>query len=296
MHGKIAIQLSTLEDAATQVDANFGNVDTFVAPPSVMSGLFKDYFDRQRIIVGDSTSRGTIGVAPKYLGTQFGDVAVQQDKFTKRSPARLSTDAPTSAKAPATPTAAGAPSLVGDPGSRFVAGEAFTGALGAVFYGVSAINEFGESQVKIIGGDTVKTTPAAGQSVDLTFTATAGAYAATGYVIYRSKISSYTNASTSGVAMYPIFKVSLAQLAAGYDGAAALSVRDRNRFLPACEDGFTTEMNEDVLSFKQLAPISKLDLAVLAPANRFISFLWGTPILYTPFKLCRVINIGPFTS
>lgn len=286
---------STLEDAATQVDANFGNVDTFFAPPSVMSGLFKDYFERQRIILGGSTQGGTFGTVPTAIGTQFGNVAIQQDKFMKKTAPRLATDNPTSAKAPAQPTSTSA-TLVSDSKSRFKATDHHTGELGSVFYAVAAINEYGESSLEIIGTDTTKTVTAAGQSVDLIFAAAASSYPATGFVIYRSKISTVTNAATSRVPFYPLFKVSIAQLAAGYDGAAALAVRDRNRFLPDTEDGFATEMAEEVLSFKQLAPISKLDLAVLAPANRFITFLWGTVQLYTQKKLLRVINIGPFVA
>ncbi len=169
--------------------------------------------------------------------------------------------------------------------------------MGSVFFAVAALNQYGESVLVCLGGNTNKVTLTAGLSVDLTWTASVGsAYPETAYVVYRSKISAASNAATSAIPFYPLFKVSAAQLAAGYDGAAALSVRDRGRFLPACEDGFATEMAEDVVSFKQLAPISKLDLAVLAPANRFITFLWGTPILYTQKKLCKIINIGPFST
>ncbi len=288
-----SITQSDIEDAATNVDANFGNVTDFYAPPSVMSGLFKDYFERQRIIIGDGTNRGAIGTVPKAIGTQFGDVAIQQDKFMKKTPFRYATDDATSAKAPSQPSASSL-GLVGDSKSRFAAGEAHTGALGSVFYAVAALNEYGESVLKIISTDATKITLTAGFSVDMTFAAVAGAYSATGFVVYRTKISSASNAATSRVPFYPLFKVSAAQLAAGYDGAAALSVRDRNRFLPDTEDGFVTEINEDVLRFKQLAPISKLDLAVLAPSNRFISFLWGTPQLTQQKKLLRFINIGPF--
>ncbi len=293
-----SIRQQDLEDAAENVDAAFGNVDSFYAPPSVLGGLFKDYFERQRIIMGATGYRGTIGTNPKAIDTQFGEVAVMQDKFLKKTPARLATDNATSGKAPATPTSV-SEALVADGQSRFVAGEAYTGELGSVFYGVAAANQYGESGIRIIGGDTAKIVLTAGQSVDLKWTATAGAYSATHYIVYRTKISTVTNAATSGVQFFPIFKVSAAELATGYDGAAATFVRDRNRFLPDTEEGFITEMAEEVLYFKQLMPLSKLDLAVTGPSNQFMAYLWGTPVYAAQSangrqKLVRFINVGPY--
>lgn len=289
-----AIRQTDLEDAAENVDAAFGNVDTFYAPPSVMGGLFKDYFERQRIIMGATGYRGSIGTNPKSIDTQFGDVAIRQDKFLKKNPSRLATDNATSGKAPATPTAVSAALTATDPNSRFAAGEAHTGALGTVFYGVAANNQFGQSSIRILDADTTKILLTAGLSVDLSWTATAGAFAATSYTVYRSKISSATNAATSAVPFYPLFTVSVSELATGYDGGAAGVVRDRNRFLPDTEDGFVSEMVEEVLQFKQLMPISKLDLAVTGPSNQFMTYLWGTPIVSTPKKIVRFINVGPF--
>jgi hypothetical protein len=294
LRGK-SLKQSNLADAATNIDANFGNVDTLFAPPAVLDGLAKDYYERQRILMDAAGYKGTIGTVPKAIDTQFGSIALLQDKFMKKTPARKIGDAATSPKAPAAPTVSAQALTGADAQSRFKAGESHTGELGTVFYAVAAINEYGESAITVFN-NTTKITLTAGQSVDLTFTATAGAYSPTAYVIYRSKVTAATNATTAAVLFYPLFKVSTAELAAGYDGAAALSIRDRNRFLPDTEEGFSTEMVEEVLSFKQLAPISKLDLAVVAPANRFITFLWGTPQLYTPKKMVRFINVGPFVA
>lgn len=285
---------SHLSDAATNIDSNFGNVDSLFAPPTVLDGLAKDYYNRQRIMMNGSYT-GVIGTVPKGIDTQFGTVNMFQDKFMKKTPARTLSDGATSPKAPAAPTVTSQVLSGADSKSRFKAGESHTGELGTVFYAVAAINEYGESALTVFN-NTTKITLTAGQSVDLTFSATAGAYAPSGYVIYRSKVTSATNATTGAVKFYPLFKVSAAQLAAGYDGATAGAVRDRNRFLPDTEEGFAIEMIDDVLSFKQLAPISKLDLAVVAPANRFITFLWGTPQLYTPKKMVRFINVGPYVA
>jgi hypothetical protein len=286
---------SVLEDAAVNVDANFGNVDSIFGPPTVMSGLYKDFFQQQRIITGTSAATGVIGTVPKAIDTQFGQVAVNQDKFMKKAPSRLLSEIATSPKAPAAPAATTQALTGADAGSRFASGEAHTGALGTVFYAAAAFNEYGESALDVFGDGSTKITLTAGESVSLTMAAGAGgSYAATGYVIYRSKVTA--SGTSAGVPFYPIFKISAAQLAAGYDGGGAGIVFDRNRFLPDTEEAFVSEMVDDVMSFKQLAPISKLDLAVLAPSNRFISFLWGTPILYTPKKMLRFLNAGPYVA
>lgn len=293
-----SLRQADLEDAGVQINANFGNVDTLFAPPSVISGLYKDYFERQRIIMGATGYRGSIGTNPKAIDTQFGDITVLQDKFMQKAGFRITTDAPTSSKAPATPLISGAgAALVVDGQSRFVSGEVHTGALGTVWYAVSAKNEYGESSLRTLPGDTLKTTLTAGSSVDLTFTTGGGAYAAASYVIYRTKVNTAANNATTGlVKFYPIFEVSAAQLATGYDGAAALSVRDRNRFLPDTEECFVTEMTDEVLAFYQLAPISKLDLAVVGPSNRFMLYLWGSPRLAQPKKIVRILNAGPYVA
>ena len=44
--------------------------------------------------------------------------------------------------------------------------------------------------------------------------------------------------------------------------------------------------------FKQLAPIMKMDLALLSPAKRWMVLMYGTPILKAPRKLLRFVNVG----
>jgi hypothetical protein len=234
---------------------------------------------------------------PKAIDTQFGSVSLNADKFMAKNPARLLSAIATSPKAPTAPSVT-SQTLVADATAscRFAAGEVHTGALGTVFYGVSAINQYGESAITVFAVST-KITLTAANSVDLIFAAGAGgAYAATAFQIYRSKVTAATNASTGSVLFYPIFKVTTAQRTAGYDGGAAGTVRDRNRFLPDTQECFASEMSDDVMYFKQLAPISKIPLAVVGPSNRFLTMLWGTSVLATPKKLVRYLNVGPFLT
>jgi hypothetical protein len=272
-----------VEEGAVAVDANYGNVSDLFAPTSVISTLSQDYFASQRIMLNAGNPdayKGQIGTVAKSIATTIGDVALQPDKFiNKYNTNGITTATPaTSNKAPSAPTATSR-TLVSDAGSSYQTGDA-----GAVYYGVTAFNRYGESAMVVIGASV---TLAAAYSVDLIFTATAGAYAPTGYRIYRTLVG---GASTG--TFYPLFDVAVSDLANGYDGAAALAIRDRGRILPNTETAFLTEMVDDVLSYKQLAPISKLDLAIISMSRRFIAFSFATPQLYTPKKFVKFVNCG----
>lgn len=279
---------------AEQLDANYANVDTLFGPPSVTRGIAQDHFQSQRIMMGAAAYTGTIGTIPQAIDTDHGKIGLNNDKFMKRTPYRVIDGTGTSPSAPngiATPSV----QVVSDAaGSRFLSTDLTPGgSLGTVFYAISAVNKFGESPL-IPAANTVKQTLGEGSSVELNWADGGGAFPATAYRVYRSKVTDAVNATTGAVKFYPLFDISVAEKAAGYDGGAAGLVRDRGRFLPDTEDAFVTEMSEDILSFKSLAPVSKLDLAVTAPSRQFICYLWGTPLLYANTKLVRIINVGPY--
>jgi hypothetical protein len=227
---------------------------------------------------GNATKMGTGNI--KSLSTTIGDVNIMTDKFMQKNPPKKLSTPADSLKAPAAPNAV-AVAVAADAKSKYQAGEA-----GNVFYAVAAVNSFGESAL-ISHGAAVAIS--AGNATDITITAGAGAVAGTGYVIYRSKVGA---ASAATADFYPIFRVGNADVTAGFNGGAAGVVRDRGYFLPDTEEAFITEISDEVLSFKQLAPLSKLDLAVISMSRRFISFMFGTPILYTPKKFVRYINVS----
>ena len=284
LRGK-SLKQEDVETGSTQVDLNYGNVDTLFTTTTVISQLSKDYYKDQRIIQNaDSAYKGIIGTVPKAISTTIGDVALMTDKFLAHDPLRYVSTPATTTKAPAAPIADGTTpvALVTDGLNKFQTGE-----YGNIYYAVSAINNYGESNLTVLGS---AVSLVAGKSVDLKFTAGVGPNLTMGYTIYRTKVTTSSTAATE--AFYPIFKVSTADLANGANGSAAGVVRDRGYFMPDTEEAFLTEMNEEVLSFKQLAPMSKLDLAIIAMSRRFAVFLWGTPVLYTPKKFVRFINVS----
>jgi hypothetical protein len=61
--------------------------------------------------------------------------------------------------------------------------------------------------------------------------------------------------------------------------------------LPNTYTAFIGQMTPDVLTFRQLAPLVKMDLATIAPAYKWMILLYGVPVIFAPLKWTRVINI-----
>jgi hypothetical protein len=280
-----SIKQKDIEAGAVIVDLNYGSANVFAAPTTVISVLSQDYYERQRIMYGGGGNGAItgLGVDITDIGTTLGRIKLMSDKFMKVDPPRLLTDAAISSKAPAAPATVTVASTT-DVNAKYAGAELSSGN---IFYAVSALNRYGESVLTPIGS---AFTLAAGHSSDLTITPGTGANAAQGFVIYRTKPSAAS--SSTGLLFYPIFKVSNTDRVNGYNGAGAGVVRDCGYFLPDTEQGFMTQMDDEVLSLKQLAPISKLDLAIISMSRRFICFNFVTPNLYAPKKFVRYINIG----
>lgn len=275
-----------VEDAADRVvNVYNGYIDRIVSAPVVFNNYVKKFHESKRVVVGMSNSvvGATMGQSVNDIMTQFGKVAVKSDKFFDvRRPIKASATA-SSPKAPGVPVA-GATKLavVTDTKTNFV--------LHAGFYGylVTAKNRYGESApLKLT--DTALAV-ATNQSVDLQFTApVGGAYAPTCYVIYRTK---KVTALTDTTEYYPIFTIPASMLAAGYDGAGVTKVRDRNRIIAGTKSALIYYNDSQINEYLQFGDTRKLDFAITAPSRRFAILNYGTPCLYQPAKICRIINIG----
>lgn len=280
-----------IENAANGIIENFGLGTDLYAPPRVLSDFVKNFYGNKFIQPNTpALTNGVMGQRVKSFESQFGNINLNYDIFMNPAPAKTTASAATSANAPTAPLADGSNPTTAQTGianSYFVNPNAqgVTDA-GNYVYGVSAINRYGESVVTSLGA---AATVAAGGAIDLKFTLPASTFTATGAIIYRSLKGQVTGATT---VLYPIFTINPTQLAAGYDGAAALSVRDRNVYIPNTYKAMLVQHNTEVIEFKQLAPLMKMDLAVIAPSFRFMVLLYGTPFLYAPLKLVQFINIG----
>lgn len=279
-----------MEDGGQNILDNYGYASTIYAPPRVLGNFSKDYYTRQRIMLGGGANQMMNGNSvPKVVTTTVGDIALSHDLFMRKQPSRLTTDAATATLAPATPIADGSnpTTNVTDTSTKF--GD----SAGNYHYAIAAVNRYGESALcplTVGAAISVATT----ESVDLKFTSGGGANPATGYAVYRSKKN--PAGAYNVTPMFPLFRVALTDLSGGYDGAAAGKIRDRNRWLPDTDQCFLIQDDSECFAFKQLAPLMKMDLAVISPASRFMVLLYGTPQLYAPRKMVRYINLGAYVA
>lgn len=281
-----ALSDANVEDAAQAVvNDNFGEISTILGSPSVFNSYVKRFHESKRINVNSplaATTGATMGQKVNNIQTQFGDVNVVNDVFFDKD--RLTSVAynksATSNKSPDAPTALSYATAVDTKTN-------FADSTGDYFYAIAAKNRFGQSAVTIV--DTTAVTVSANESVDISFTYTNGSYAAESFVVYRTKadVTDYTTAK-----FYPIFTVSASDRTSGYDGAAASKIRDRNRFLPGTSSAIVLDFSSEIITFKQLAPMMRMDLARTSPSYRFMVLCYGTPLCGIPKRIARIVNVG----
>lgn len=268
-----------IEAAANTVVENYGLATQLYSSPAVLSGFVRQFYGNKFIMPNtQALTNGVMGQRVQQFESQFGSIGLNQDVFFKKRPAKTASSEAETDKAPNAPTIA-VTAVASDANSLFTAEDA-----GNVTYAVSAFNRYGESKLAVADAATAVV---AGGAVDITITDGGGTHKATAYRIYRSetgKTGTY----------YPIFEVSLDDVTRGLDGAAAGSIRDLNRFIPNCDQAIVLQFDDEVVMFDQLAPMMKMDLAMLSPAYRFMILLYGTPLLYAPKKMVRIINIGAY--
>jgi hypothetical protein len=280
---------AVLTEAAIEIGANsiveaFGLGTMLYAPPKVLSDFVKVFYGNKFIQPNTpALTDGVIGQRVKSFESQFGNIGLAHDVFFNQDPSKSSTSASTSQNAPTAPTAVSVTAVASDPLAKYVASD-----VGNYFYAVTAINRYGESAITVLN-PVAAVAVVAGGAVDLNFTPNASLTSGTAFKIYRSQKNAATAVAST---FYPIFTISIAQQSSGYDGGATGIVRDRNNFLTNTNQALLVQHDTDVLEFKQLAPLMKMDLAVVSPAYRFMVLLYGTPFLYAPAKMVRFINIG----
>lgn len=293
-----ALTEDAIETAANTIVENYGLGTQIYGPPAVLSNFVKNFYGNKFIVPNTpSLSDGIMGQRVQAFDSQFGRVGLNHDVFFKKLPAKTKSSAATSQKAPTKPIWGGSTSGTVKPGTvepgtvkpatveHNIAGSKWGNTdAGNVYYAVTAINRFGESDLAVY--DTA-VTATVGSAIDLKFTDGGGVNKATAYRIYRTKVN---GAVTSP--FYPLFEVSFDDLYRGYDGGSPGFIRDMNRYLPDTDQSILFQFDNEVIEFSQLAPLMKMDLAVLSPAFRFMILLYGTPLLYAPKKMVRFINIG----
>lgn len=278
-----ALTEDAIESAANSIVEAYGLGTQLYGPPAVLSSFVRNFYGNKFIVPNTpSLSDGIMGQRVQAFDSQFGRIGLNHDIFFKKLPSKTAKTAANSQKAPNKPiwsTTGAADIKTAVSGSKWGSADA-----GNVFYGVVAINRFGESALAIYE---TAVAAVANCAIDLKFEDGGGTNKATAYRVYRTKVGGSVDGE-----FFPLFDVSLDDVQRGYDGGAAGIVRDMNRFLPDTDQSMLVQFDNEVIEFAQLAPLMKMDLAILSPAYRFMVLLYGTPFLYAPKKMVRFINIG----
>jgi hypothetical protein len=85
----------------------------------------------------------------------------------------------------------------------------------------------------------------------------------------------------------------IAQVPASSQAASGTTTyADLNLYLPFTSTAYLGELTPSVLTFRQLLPMMKMDLAVVGPAFQWLIMLYGTPMMFAKKKWLRYINVG----
>ena len=279
-----ALDDENAEDAVHNIVARrYGSATKIIAPLKVHSDYVKRKKDQKRIIVNsDGVTNGTFGQRAQAIQTQAGLVDLDYDIYMDPIVSATHTEAATSAtNSPASPTIDPTTpiAVVTDTSTKFGDGA------GNYFYGVRA-RKNGELSAMVMFDASAQAVSAT-QAVDLKFTITNNANVADSFVIYRSEKD-----SVDGL-LYPIIEVSVAEHLAGYDGAAANTVRDKNRVIANTHSAYVLDPTSDIWEYLELpGGVQKLEYAITTPSKRFSVFSYGAPVFYQPGKVARIRNIG----
>lgn len=254
---------------AQMIIQNYGTPTDIFLPFEVMAQFSEEFFPKERVIM--PTQNGyQAGVIVNRFMTHGGEVEFNPDIFlTKTRP--ISANA-TSTKAPAVGTV-DAGTLAGTDGDFAKSGA------GVYNYKVTFCNKHGESvptaaeEVTLLSSDLAKHVP-------LTITNPASSAFPVDYIkIYRTE--------SGGSKYYEIDKIPVTSSTA----SAETTWSDKNTIMPNTYSAFLGELAPEVISFKQLAPMMKMDLATLGPVIRWMILVYGVPIIYAPKKWMRFKNI-----
>lgn len=261
-----------INSGAQMLIENFATPTDLYLPFETMADFSEEYFPKERVIM-PTQSGYQAGLVVNKFQTHGGAVDFNPDLFIQKTKP-LSPNGTGGIKAPTAPA-----SLTAEVSTTTTGAEFGKSGAGKYKYAVTACNRFGESvpveatQLALTSEDLVK-------GVDLTITNSGSMTVAPEYFnIYRSE--------KDGNQMYKIMSVPAKSTVA----SGTTTARDIDEIMPNTCTAFMGEFTPEVIAFKQLAPIMKMNLATLGPCIRWMILLYGVPVLYAPKKWMKFTNI-----
>lgn len=252
-----------MEDDARIVAENFGMPNLMLLDTKTHSDLGRQFFPKERVNpIG--VANGKAGFVLQQFLSSAGAYDLVSDVFLR--PKRGFIAAPTGS-----PSAPGALTVT-NPGATATSLWTTSDA-GSYSYRATAVNDAGEG---LPSAASAGVAVAAGEALNVAIPATTGAYA---YGVYRAPVGTTANHEFIGYA-------------APASVGAGVTFKDVNAKLPGLAQWYLLSKDSEVLRFKQLAPLMKMDLAIVATAYRWMQLLYGTPIVYAPRKCLVRMNLS----
>lgn len=236
---------------------NFGSPSQLHMEPQAISAFVKQFYPQFRSAPG--LSNQTVGYDVNKITTTAGVIDFKPNLFLRpRSRVRA---AAVNANAPVLATTQVASTGATGSGSDLAAG--------TYYYTVTAVNDYGESAPATVSAGITAT---AGETVPLT---TLPAVSSGGIKYWRV----YRGTSASDLKFIGNVTYGTAIVDAGKKEAGA-------------GEGFLLDMSAENMRFKQLAPLSKINFAIVTTALEFAVVLYGALFVYTPRFNGVFTNVG----
>lgn len=256
---------------AQMIIQNYGTPTDLYLPFEVMAQFSQEFFPKERVIMPTGSGYQAGVIVNKFM-THGGEVEFNPNIFlNKTRPLNMNAS---SFKAPSVGTLAlDATPLIG------TAGDFAKQGAGTYQYVATFNNTHGESvptaavSITLASGDL-------GKGVQLDITNPASTAFPVEYIrLYRTELN--------GSTFYEVAKLPVAN----QNSSGVTTYVDNGTTIANTYTAFMGEMANDILAFKQLAPMMKMDLATLGPVIRWMILLYGVPVLYAPKKWMRFTNI-----
>jgi len=254
--GQIMAQ-DDIERLAVIALENFGAPDQLHIEPAALSAFVKQFYPQFRSAPG--LANQTVGYDVSKVQTTAGAIDLKPNLFLRpRSGVRslaVNQQAPASTFAVA--------------GSGAGSGSSF--APGVYQVKVTAVNDAGESS------------PVASSAVTLTI---------------GQNLSVAISSVPAAVKYWKLYisapggAVGTEKFAGNWANVGSASYVSSNVQLPGLGEAFLLDMSAECMRFKQLAPLSKINFAIVTTALEFAIVMYGALFVYTPRFNCLFRNIG----
>lgn len=262
---------------------NYGMPNQMYLDYAVWQDLNTTFFPKEKVLLPTNDGEYTAGVKIGSMVTQAGTIRVSPAFFLQstdlRSPLRECPLVNTNVDVPLPPSAVTIGTPTGSDGD-FV--KSFPSG-GTVSYKVTACNFNGESAG--VTGDVDVTLTSSDVTKHIPITIANAASPTTNNVEYYNI---YRKDDNTGGKYYWIAAVPCQD----QTGSGATVWNDTNSVMPGTRVAFLGEMNPDIIHFRQLSPLMKIDLAQIDTSYRWALVIYGVMVLTTPRKWVKVKNIG----